>query len=84
MTKRASNRPSPRHPARPARRRWRWAARWNWVGAALVGLVAVAAAVSFWPRAGGVAPLSAARLARDPSLGLASAPITLVEYGDFG
>lgn len=78
MTKRASNRPSPRHPARPARRRWLWA------GAALVGLVAVAAAVSFWPRAGGVAPLSAARLARDPSLGLASAPITLVEYGDFG
>ena len=78
MIKRASNRPSPRHPARPARRRWLWAS------AALVGLVAVAAAVSFWPRAGGVAPLSAARLARDPSLGLASAPITLVEYGDFG
>ena len=84
MTKHVSNRRGSRHAAHPARRRWLWASRWNWVGAALVGLAAIAVIFTFWPRAGSAAALSAARLARDPSLGLASAPITLVEYGDFG
>ena len=58
--------------------------RWLWVGAALLGLVAIAAAVNYWPRTGAPPQLSAARLASDPSLGPAGAPITLVEYGDFG
>ena len=58
--------------------------RWLWIGAALLGVVAVVAAVNFWPRAGASAQLSAARLASDPTLGPAGAPITLVEYGDFG
>jgi protein-disulfide isomerase len=31
-----------------------------------------------------VAPLSAARLASDPSLGSPSAKVTIIEYGDFG
>jgi protein-disulfide isomerase len=38
---------------------------------------------SQWPRAG-APPLSAARLALDPSLGPANAPVTLIEYADFG
>jgi hypothetical protein len=67
-----------RRPAQPARQRWLW------VGAALLGLVAVVAAVNAWPRAGASPQLSAARLASDPTLGPAGAPITLVEYGDFG
>jgi protein-disulfide isomerase len=36
-----------------------------------------------WPHAS-VPPLSAARLALDPSLGPANAPVSLIEYGDFG
>ncbi len=69
-----------RHPAHSARRRWLW------VGAALLGLVAVVAAVNAQrgPRAGAAPQLSAARLASDPTLGPAGAPLTLVEYGDFG
>jgi protein-disulfide isomerase len=46
--------------------------------------VAVVAAVNFWPRAGASPQLNTARLASDPTLGPASAPITPVEYGDFG
>ena len=84
MTKRASNRRRSNQAAHPARRRWLLAPRWYWVGVALAGVAAVAVIFTFWPRAGSAAPLSAARLARDPSLGLASAPIRLVEYGDFG
>ena len=80
LAKHSSNRHTrgQRHPARPA------PPRWLWVGAALLGLVAVAAAVIAWPRAGASPQLSAARLASDPTLGPAGAPITLVEYGDFG
>ena len=58
--------------------------RWLWVGVAVLGLVAIAAAINYWPGARGAPELSAERLASDPTLGPASAPITLVEYGDFG
>jgi uncharacterized membrane protein len=80
MAKHNSNRQArgKRHQAGPARQRWLW------VGAALLGLVVVAAAVNYWPRVGAPPQLSAARLASDPTLGPAGAPITLVEYGDFG
>jgi len=80
MSKHSSKRPTPnkRRPARTS------AARWLWVGAGLLGLVVVVGAAFFWPRAGGAPQLSAARLASDPTLGPAGAPITLVEYGDFG
>ena len=80
MPKHRSNRPThgPRRNTPLARQRWLW------IGAALLGLVAVVAAINFWPRAGATSQLGAARLASDPSLGPATAPITLVEYGDFG
>jgi hypothetical protein len=80
MAKHSSKRPTrnKRHRPGPA------ASRWLWVGAALLGLVAIAAAVNYWPRVGAAPKLSAARLASDPTLGPAGAPITLVEYGDFG
>ena len=82
MAKHNTNRPTrnKRRPAEPAGRRWLW------IGAALLGLLAVAAAVTSQrgPRAGAATQLSAARLASDPTLGPAGAPITLVEYGDFG
>jgi hypothetical protein len=80
MAKRNSNRHTRdrRRPAGPAR------PLWLWVGAALLGLLAVGAVVIFWPKAGPSPQLSAARLASDPTLGPAGAPIILVEYGDFG
>jgi len=80
MAKHNSNRHArgKRHQAGPTGQRWLW------VAAAVLGLVVVAAAVNYRPRASGAPQLSAARLASDPTLGPASAPITLVEYGNFG
>jgi hypothetical protein len=57
---------------------------WIWIGVAVLGLLAVVAAASLWPRTGQAPQVSEARLASDPSLGPATAPLTLVEYGDFG
>ena len=65
-------------PVEPSRQRWLW------FGAVVLGLVAIVATVNYWPRTSDSPPLSAARLASDPTLGPAAAPITLVEYGDFG
>ena len=56
--------------------------RWLAMGAGLLALFALAAFI-FWPRPH-AEPVSAARLADDPSLGSANAPVTIVEYGDFG
>jgi len=52
------------------------------IGLGLFALFALVAFV-FWPqpKAGAVSP---ERLADDPSLGPASAPATIIEYGDFG
>ena len=52
-----------------------------------VGVIAVIIFVIvmiFWSQSSQVPPLSAARLASDPSLGSASAKVTIIEYGDFG
>ncbi len=80
MAKHGSKRPTrnKRHPTGPA------SSRWLWVGAALLGLAAVVAAANYWQRSSASPQLSAARLASDPTLGPAGAPLTLVEYGDFG
>jgi protein-disulfide isomerase len=60
------------------RRRLRWLR---------IGVVAVSAVILgvilFWPRPQ-PEPAAAARLTDDPVLGPASAPVTIVEYGDFG
>jgi protein-disulfide isomerase len=49
----------------------------------VIGVLAIAAYL-LWPRNSAVPALSAARLAADPSIGPANAPVTLIEYGDFG
>ncbi len=52
-----------------------------------VGVIAVIIFVIvmiFWSQSSQVPPLSVARLASDPSLGSASAKVTIIEYGDFG
>jgi protein-disulfide isomerase len=56
--------------------------RWLRAAVGLLALFALAAFV-FWPRPQ-AEPVSPARLADDPSLGPANAPVTIVEYADFG
>lgn len=53
-------------------------------GYLLFGLLAIlTAAALFWLRPK-PAPLTSARLADDPARGPADAPITIIEYADFG
>lgn len=56
--------------------------QWVWVGIGLLVLM-FAGAFIFWPRPK-AEPVAAARLTDDPSLGLVTAKVTIVEYGDFG
>ena len=49
----------------------------------LIAAIIIVAALIFWGQSR-VPPLSAARLASDPSLGSPSAKVTIIEYGDFG
>ncbi len=51
--------------------------------AVVVSVLAIAAYL-LWPRGSAAPALPAARLATDPSIGPANAPVTLIEYGDFG
>src|SRR5487761_2685360 len=51
------------------------------VGAVVIIVIAIA--LILWSESR-VTPLSAARLASDPSLGSPSAKVTIIEYGDFG
>jgi protein-disulfide isomerase len=55
--------------------------RWLAAGAGLLTLLALATFI-FWPRPK-AEPVSQARLEDDPSIGPASAPVTIVEYADF-
>ena len=72
------NRPSVRQ-RRQANRQRR-----DWLTTSLVGVVAViVGALLLWPRPP-AKPVDAARLANDPSLGPATAAVTIIEYGDFG
>jgi protein-disulfide isomerase len=68
----------------PSRRRYASARRPRWIApAVLAGGVVLLAAYLLWPRPH-AQPLSAARLAEDPAIGPSNAPITIVEYADFG
>ena len=49
----------------------------------VVAVIIVVVAMILWSQSQ-VPPLSAARLASDPSLGSPSAKVTIIEYGDFG
>jgi protein-disulfide isomerase len=75
---------SPRRHAR-GRRAAALLARQRWIAAGVTATVLAVVVVGYllWPRAR-LPQLSAARLALDPSLGPANAPVTLIEYGDFG
>jgi len=50
----------------------------------VVAVIIVVVAAILWSESAQVTPLSAARLASDPSLGSPSAKVTIIEYGDFG
>jgi len=52
------------------------------IGVTVVAVLVLGAFV-FWPRPS-AEPVEASRLADDPALGPATAPVTIVEYGDFG
>jgi protein-disulfide isomerase len=56
---------------------------WRWLGGLLV-LVLIAAAIwVLWPRSS-ASQNASTNLNNEPSLGPADAPVTLIEYGDFG
>jgi hypothetical protein len=55
---------------------------WMRWGLLALGVIALGAAF-FWPRVS-AKPLSPERLAADPEIGPASAPVTIIEYSDFG
>lgn len=50
----------------------------------VIAVIVVVVALILWFKSSPVQPLSAARLASDPSLGSPSAKVTIIEYGDFG
>jgi protein-disulfide isomerase len=56
---------------------------WRWLGGLLVLALIVLAAWVLWPKPG-ASPNASANLNNEPSLGPADAPVTLIEYGDFG
>jgi protein-disulfide isomerase len=56
--------------------------QWLTIGAVVLGVVAIGAYL-FWPRPHPL-PVSTTRLDADPAIGPATAPVTIVEYGDFG
>ncbi len=55
----------------------------RWIGYGALALILVAAIAFIYTRPK-AQPLDAARLAENPTLGPASAKVTIVEYGDFG
>lgn len=57
--------------------------RWL-IGVGVLAVIIAVAAFILWIQSAHTPPLSAARLASDPSLGFPSAKVTIIEYGDFG
>ena len=54
------------------------------ITAGVIAVIIVVVVTILWSKSSPVPPLSAARLASDPSLGSLSAKVTIIEYGDFG
>jgi len=50
----------------------------------VIAVIIVVVVTILWSESSRVPPLSATRLASDPSLGSPSAKVTIIEYGDFG
>ena len=79
----AAGRQSIRRPGQRRRSRGARDRRGIWTLAAVAAGVVVVIAYLVWPRAH-PQQLSPAQLANDPAIGPASAPVTIVEYADFG
>jgi protein-disulfide isomerase len=56
---------------------------WQWLGGILVLALIGGAIWLLWPKTG-TSQNASANLINEPSLGPADAPVTLIEYGDFG
>jgi protein-disulfide isomerase len=56
---------------------------WRWLGGLLVLALIVGAIWVLWPKPG-ASQNASANLNNEPSLGPVDAPVTLIEYGDFG
>lgn len=56
---------------------------WKWLGGLLVLALIGGAIWVLWPKSG-ASQNASANLNHEPSLGPADAPVTLIEYGDFG
>lgn len=78
MSKKKSHKQIRREKARAAKARKKWT---GYGALALLGLALVAFIATRPPKA---APLSEARLAANPTLGLDTAKVTITEYADFG
>ena len=70
-----------KHKIRQQKQRQKQLNRYLSIGVAVI--VVLALIVVSWPKPE-AAPLSAERLEADPALGASDAPVTIIEYGDFG
>lgn len=70
-----------KHKIRQQKQRQKQLNRYLSIG--IAAIVVLALIVVSWPKPE-AAPLSAERLEADPALGASDAPVTIIEYGDFG